>query len=275
VAAKFGVSSETFELYPAFSAIIDSVLKGAREPLAQATTTEMNEFLRLMFSPVAGRMVRTLFLGRVRAERELAAPDNFKIVHLQMGPLSDAQKAWSDALAKLKIDKTPAPELPTDHIELMDSQGHAHRIHLQSMSDTTRTAGDDIAAVLAPSGPYGRVMEIVGPAGTPAAHAAAALAARMWALPWPSHGTRSVLQALQAQPLLAQVEQALLWAAEPGRGDISFVDVAACLAGVSPGWTGGPLSWFWDEQSTQAKALGANAQSAWHAVQERLAEACE
>ena len=34
----------------------------------------MNQFLRLMFSPVAGRMVRTLFLERLRAERELAPP---------------------------------------------------------------------------------------------------------------------------------------------------------------------------------------------------------
>jgi 3-hydroxyacyl-CoA dehydrogenase/enoyl-CoA hydratase/3-hydroxybutyryl-CoA epimerase len=275
VAMKFGVTEETFDLYPAFSAIIDSVLKGAREPLAQATTIEMNEFLRLMFSPVAGRMVRTLFLGRVQAERELAAPKGTKITKILMGPLSDAQKAWADVLAKLKIEKLTNPQLPADHIELVDEQGCTHRLCLQNMDSHTSTAGNDIAVVLAPNGPYGRVMEIVGPANSPLARAAAALAGQMRTLPWPSNGTRSVLQALQNQPLQEQASRALQWAAQPGTGDISHVDVAACLAGVSPGWTGGPLSWLWDEQKTQMPLLDATAKIAWRTVMPRLAEACE
>jgi 3-hydroxyacyl-CoA dehydrogenase/enoyl-CoA hydratase/3-hydroxybutyryl-CoA epimerase len=274
VATQFGVSEEDFRLYPANSAIVDSVLKGAHQPLAQATTTEMNEFLRLMFNPVAGRMVRTLFLGRVRAERELAAPEGLKIAQIQLGPLSQAQQAWSDALAKVKIVKTPAPHLPADHIALIDSQGTAHLVHVQSMGDRTNTAGHAVAAVLAPPGPYGRVMEVVGSADAPAAPAVAALAARMWTLAWPSGSQHSLLQSLQGLSLPAQAACAMQWARQAGNSDVAFADVAACLAGVSPGWSGGPLSWFWDEQATQVGTLDAAAQAAWQAVQPRLAEAC-
>lgn len=275
VAREFGVSAEDYGLYPAFSAIVQSVLMGAGQPLAEATATEMNAFLRLMFSPVAGRMIRTLFLGKVRADRELAAPADLKIQSLLVGPLGPSQQAWADALAKLKIEQKPFSGLPEGHLVIVDGQGAAHRVRLQGMSDQTVTSNDEVAAVLAPSGPYGRVMEIVGPAHSPAAKALAALASRMWTLPWPSNSGTSVLQSMQGLALPAQAACALRWAAQPDAGEISFVDVAACLAGVTPGWSGGSLSWFWDEQTTQADLLDKDAQAAWASVKSRLAEACE
>ena len=85
VAARHGIGEADFGLYPAYSAIVDSVLEGARLPLDAATALEMNQFLRLMFNPVAGRMIRTLFLERVRAERELAAPSGLRIERLGFG----------------------------------------------------------------------------------------------------------------------------------------------------------------------------------------------
>ena len=91
IAARHGVGAEDFGLYPAYSAIVDSVLKGARLPLAEATAVEMDQFLRLMFSPVAGRMVRTLFLERLRAERELAAPAG--AAHRAAGRRPDQRRA--------------------------------------------------------------------------------------------------------------------------------------------------------------------------------------
>jgi 3-hydroxyacyl-CoA dehydrogenase/enoyl-CoA hydratase/3-hydroxybutyryl-CoA epimerase len=33
------------------------------------------------------------------------------------------------------------------------------------------------------------------------------------------------------------------WSSGPDAGDPAFLDVAACLAGVSPAWSGGPLCW--------------------------------
>lgn len=235
VAANKGVSAETFDLYPAYSAIVDSVLKGARLSPADATTMEMNQFLRLMFSPVAGCMVRTLFLERLRAERELAAPADVKLERLAFGALGTA---WAEALAKVKLPQATDPALPADTVELVDAQGGRHHVTVRALGDV----GSGPCVVLAPTGPYGRVMEIVGIDDSTAA-ALTALAGRMWTLAWRTPGPASVLQQLRGLPLEQQVPLAAACAAAPGAGDPAFLDVAACLAGVAPAWSGGPLTW--------------------------------
>ena len=236
VAAAHGVDGERFDLYPAYSAIVDSVLKGAHLPMAEATALEMNQFLRLMFSPVAGRMVRTLFLERLRAERELAPPDDSKLESLRVGPISPARAAWSQALARLKLPQTADTSLPEDTLVWHDTRGHSERLAMRVL-DEAAAASADPQAVLGPAGPYGRVVELVGNSGA----GAALLAARLWALPWRTPGPVGVLQRLRGLDLAAQENLAreLL----PTLGDPAFVDVAACLAGVSPAWSGGPLSW--------------------------------
>ncbi len=273
VAQRFGVSSENFDLYPAYSAIVDSVLKGARRPLDEANAIEMTQFLRLMFSPVAGRMVRTLFLERLRAERELAAPEGFKITAIRHGQITDPRKAWANALAKVKIDTVADPALRADTIEIVDAAGVSHCVQLRVLDDATRTAGQEIAGVLAPSGPYGRVMEIVG-SNAAVADALAALAARMWALPWRSNGDTSLLHALKGKALADQAATAVQWAARPGAGETSFLDVAACLAGLAPGWTGGPLSWLWDEREAHEPQFDPVTKAAWAVLKPRVEQAC-
>ena len=235
VAAKHGVDAETFELYPAYGAIVDSVLKGARQPLAEATSIEMNQFLRLMFSPVAGSMVRTLFLERLRAERELAAPADMLLERLAVGQLGSA---WIDALSKVKLLQAADPLLPADSIELIDARDGRHKIRVHALVDTA----DGPCAVLPPPGPYGRVMEIVG-ADNGTAAALAALAARMGTVAWRTPGPRSVQQQLHGLTLEQQVPIATACAAGPGAGDPAFLDVATCLSGVTPAWSGGPLTW--------------------------------
>ncbi|MBL8346476.1 MAG: enoyl-CoA hydratase/isomerase family protein [Rubrivivax sp.] len=241
VGARHGVDGERYALYPAYGAICDSVLQGAHLPLAEATAVEMNNFLRLMFSPVAGRMIRSLFLERLRAERELAPPAGVALKAIERGPISAARVAWSAALAKLKVEQTESPELPADTLELVDLQGARCRVVLRVLDDDPATHPQP-QLVLAPVGPYGRVVEVVG-ADDAAAAAAAALVTRLWALPWRSPGPLSVLQRLRALPLEQQAMLATAHATAAGAGDPAFLDVAACLAGVSPAWSGGPLSW--------------------------------
>ena len=137
------------------------MLKGARLPLAEATAVEMDQFLRLMFSPVAGRMVRTLFLERLRAERELAAPAGAGIERLAVGPISAARSAWVEALAKVKLPQVTDDTLPDDTLQLIDQQGARRRVALRVL-DEAPLAADAPLAVLAPAGPYGRVLEVVG-----------------------------------------------------------------------------------------------------------------
>lgn len=272
LAGQHGVSPETFDRYPAYSAIVDSVLKGAGLDLAEATAVEMNQFLRLMFNPVAGRMVRTLFLERLRAERELAAPDTVALTALRLGPITSARQAWADAFARLKWPQTQDPDLPPDTAVLVDAQGQHHRVALQVLADSPSHAAA-ATAVLAPAGPYGRVLEVLG--GSPAEQqAVAALAARLWALAWPSGGQSSVLQTLRDRPLVEQVGVATRWAHTHPTGDAAFLDVAACLAGVVPGWTGGPLAWALDNPDQVQPFWDAPTRAAWDAQATRLAEAC-
>lgn len=237
VAARAGVSADDFAHYPAYSAIVDCVLQGARQPLAQATATEMHNFLRLMFNPVAGRMVRTLFLERQRAERELAPPPDAAVETLRSGVVP---AAWEAALSKLKLAREVNPSLADGLLEATDRSGGVHRAWLREVADAPRPA-DAPQLVLAPAGPYGRVIEIVG-GDDRAAAAFAALATRLWALPWRTPGPVSRLAQLAKQPLAAQAQLAAAW----GDLDPAFIDVAACLAGIAPAWSGGPLAWAAD-----------------------------
>jgi 3-hydroxyacyl-CoA dehydrogenase/enoyl-CoA hydratase/3-hydroxybutyryl-CoA epimerase len=240
IAVRHGIAEDDFVHYPAYGAIVDCVLKGARLPLDRANDVEMEQFLRLMFSPVAGRMVRTLFLERLRAERELAAPEGAGIERMVVGPISSARQAWQQALSRAKLPQSTDASLPADTLDIVDRRGTCHRVALRLLDE----AADEVkgpVAVLAPLGPYGRVIEITG-ASDLAAHALAALAAKLWCLPWRTAGEASVLRQLRGQPLLEQTRIASAYASRPDAGDPAFIDVAACLAGVTPAYTGGPLS---------------------------------
>ncbi len=239
VAARHGVSAQDYRDYPAYSAITDCVLDGARLPLAQGTTVEMNIFLRLMFNPVAGHMVRTLFLERLRADRELAPPSDAAIAQLRVGP--DAPAEWAKALAKVKLPQQADAALPAGTLEATDTAGRTHRATLRVLDGgAASSAGTQL--VLAPAGPYGRVLEIAT-ADNAAAATFAVLATKLWSLPWRSPGSGSRLQALRGKPLADQARIASAWTdMEP-----AFTDVAACLAGVTPAWSGGPLIWLADQ----------------------------
>lgn len=245
VALKHGIAASDFELYPAYSAIVDSVLLGAHQPMAQATDTEMHQFMRLMFSPVAGNMIRTLFLNRQRADRELAPPEGLRIEKIAVGTVSAARSAWTTALATAKLLAEPDSALATDTLALLDNTGARHVFALRVLADA---AGDDeplvAFAVLSPNGPFGSVLESVG-ADAAGAAALAALAVRLRALPYTTSAASSALLAqarAEADDADAQALAAQSRAATTPPADTEFYDVAACVAGVSPLWSGGPFT---------------------------------
>jgi len=241
VAEQFGVSSEDFEHYPAYGAIVDSVLRGAWMPLSEATAEEMNQFLRLMFNPVAGRMIRSLFLERLRAERELAAQSGARIDRIAYGRIRPVRQAWVQALARLKLPQSLDAGLPDDTLELVGQAGDRHRLAVRVLDEPVMEFLPG-TMVLGPDGPYGRVVEIVGP-DSRSTEMAAVLAAQLRSLPWRSPGPKSVLQQMRGLALPEQVRVANASASSSQRPDAAFVDVAACLSGVSPAWSGGPLTW--------------------------------
>ena len=140
IALRHGVTAEDFARYPAYGAIVDSVLKGARLPLADATDVEMEQFLRLMFDPTAGRMVRTLFLDRLRAERELAPAADVTVEGFSVGTISGSRREWSAALARLKLPHHADTSLPPDTLEIVDSHGYRQRVALRVLGEPAAAA---------------------------------------------------------------------------------------------------------------------------------------
>ncbi|MFO1270364.1 MAG: hypothetical protein U1F50_01545 [Rubrivivax sp.] len=191
-------------------------------------------------------MIRTLFLERLRAEKELAPPEGLKIESLVHGPISDGRGAWRAAIAKLKLAQREDAAMAADTVELVDGSGAKHAAVLRVLDEPAHGHQPLAQLVLAPAGPYGRVLEIAGAAGTDAP-AFAAFSARLWCLPWRSPGPVPVLQRLRGLPLQQQAALAASCAAHPQAGDAAFLDVAACLAGVAPAWSGGPLAWSLSE----------------------------
>jgi 3-hydroxyacyl-CoA dehydrogenase/enoyl-CoA hydratase/3-hydroxybutyryl-CoA epimerase len=278
LARQHGVSTSDFRDYPAFETIIDCVLLGAGQPLAEATATEMRQFLRLMIDPVAGQMVRTLFLNRQRADRELAAPAGLRIQGIAVGPLSAPLAPWNDALTRSRLPLHHDASLPPDTLLLSDSQGQSHSVRIGTLdSHALSSHGADAEAVLSPAGPYGRVLEVVQATPT-AALALASLAPRLGgALPYRSGDGSSVLRRLAnvaGDSLDAQGLLAVNLLASGAATKAETLDVAACAAGLTPAWTGGPLAHFWAHRERLRARLDAQTLAAWAQLESVLRAAC-
>lgn len=283
IARTHGIGDADFANYPAFGVIVDCVLLGARQPLAEATATEMRQFLRLMVDPVAGQMVRTLFLNRQRVDRALAPPQGLRIEQIRHGAWTPALQPWAEALGRLKLPVSADPALPPGQLAVQDSSGAVHQVALSCLDEPGRAAhpGErgDALAVLSPAGPYGRVLEILGGSAA-AAQAMAALALRLGALPYRS-GSGSgpgLLSALHALPAPghgrpdAQAGAALdLWAAGAVE-QLEWADVAACVSGVSPAYCGGPFAHLRAHHARLLPSWGAARQQAWARLQPGLYE---
>ncbi len=278
LAHQFGVSDADFRDYPAYETIIDCVLLGVRLPLAEASAIEMRQFLRLMFNPVAGNMVRTLFLNRQRADRELAAPTDLSIMHVTLGPLSAEQLPWEQLLAKSRLALHKDVSLPPGTMVLTDSRGASHSIVLAVMGvEPTKVSGATAHAWLSSVNANGRVLEIAK-ATEPAAEALAALAPRLGAaLPYRSGDGTSVLQRLATagnESLDAQSLEALRLLASGAAPQADVLDVAACAAGLSPSWSGGPLTYLWAHRDRLVPQFDDGLRAAWPRLEPLVRTAC-
>ena len=230
----------------------------------------MHQFLRLMFDPVAGRMVRTLFLERLRAERELAPPAGAAIERVVSGALVGAQGEWSQALARTRLPMADDPGSPPTCSSSSVPMARAPGSRCGTVAQQDRTPGPLPLAVLSPAGPYGRVVESVG--ADDATHALVAALAQPPARPGLAHARTGERAAATARPDAGRPggDRARVAAAEHA-GDPAFLDTAACLAGVTPAWSGGPLTWAWAERDALRGRLGTAGERAWARLEPALA----
>jgi 3-hydroxyacyl-CoA dehydrogenase/enoyl-CoA hydratase/3-hydroxybutyryl-CoA epimerase len=80
-----------------------------------------------------------------------------------------------------------------------------------------------------------------------------------------------VLQRLHGASLAVQAAIALESAAADRAGDPAFLDTAACLAGVTPPWSGGPLTWAWAERDDLRAHPADSIRRAWAKLEPALA----
>ena len=77
IGRTLGISDYQLRYYPAYHAILDCVIGGWKLPMTEAGEHEMRVFVELMRDPVAGNMVRSLFLNRQKAAKAgLLAPSS-------------------------------------------------------------------------------------------------------------------------------------------------------------------------------------------------------
>ncbi len=270
IAAFVGVSLQQRVRYPAFDAIMKCVIGGWNRPMDEACHWEMDVFIDLIRNPVAGNMVRTLFLNRQRAIREGQPPKS----------LSDARVAAIGVNAQT--------------IRTLLEKGRAPVINAAELTD------QDIVVVTGDANTVaGKKIIWVGDTEVPAEPLNAPV--RFWLADLTEHGRsaeivvlhddrehedvgRKLAQWLRATVLvikgpmgfLPSLKEAQTSALEAGCNedevvlavalaaarvwmggaitDVEIADVAAVLSGMHPAYTGGPFNYLRQSGRARIKA---------------------
>ena len=172
LAERHGISSEALAQYPAYRAIIRSVLTGTRLALPAACDAEMTRFLDLMFSPVADHMITTLFIERQRVEKAVQLIATTLPRQVRNGPLSAKTSDWQNLFTQCGITLLADANLEADVIELDDTAYTSPvRFNLCEVQNQKDSIQDDTISgqehfpclVLSRSSEHGRVIECLLP----------------------------------------------------------------------------------------------------------------
>jgi len=255
-----GIGEELLARYPAYQAIMNCVVGGWNRPMAQAIRWEMDCFVQLIRDPVAGNMVRTLFLNRQKAAKlgpagVIPASARVAVVGLdgaaalqlfekRKAPVVAAAALTDNDIALLTPGATCVPGIGVDWLGAGD-QG-------------TWTGNAAAAIWLSPPGAHGQVAEILLRRDDAVARDAALLTSRwLGTTSLLTRGTEPLLPTLsaarqQAKELGCSEDETLLavslaaarvWSSG-GIEDTELADVAAVIAGVHPPFTGGPFTYL-------------------------------
>lgn len=275
IAELVGVSEHQRARYPAFNAIMKCVTGGWNQPMDEACRREMDVFVGLMRDPVAGNMVRTLFLNRQRAAKEGLPP---KV-------LADARVAVIGNHAeevRAVLEKARAPVIDAAEKNALDINVLAGGTvvasdlsitWLRDQNDLDTEADTAAAFWLSDASEHGRAAEIVvrkGPEDS--VNAGRTLAQWLRASVLVTTGASAFLPALQAAQAAARkaacseddellavaLAAACAWAAG-GIADVELADVAAVLSGLHPAFSGGPFTYLRQNGLERIRSLAADA----------------
>jgi 3-hydroxyacyl-CoA dehydrogenase / enoyl-CoA hydratase / 3-hydroxybutyryl-CoA epimerase len=262
--ASLGIDAEQRRLYPAYDAIIACVSGGWNLPMTTAGNWEMDRFVELIQDPVAGNMIRALFLDRQRAAKATAGAAQRPARACVTG-----KKALevSTALRSARIEVVAEPETAALTITTGDGPSSSCDIAvdrsasvawLRGSLQSAPALGAAVGIWVGDAGPFGRAVEVCA---EPDADETLGLDVARWmrAAAMVTRGP-SLLQRLAAAAAVSYPaeEKLLAVALEAARTwiggsveDLGIADSLAVTAGLHPAYTGGPYSYL--KQRGQAR----------------------
>ena len=259
IAEALGLGDELLARYPAYRTIMDCVIGGWKMPMDEACHWEMDNFVRLIQDPVAGNMVRTLFLNRQRAAK--LAPSCLDPLATRVAVIGDGAESVQALLAAGKASLVAPAELTERDIAVLMPGAQSDKgIRVAWLSEAATFADKNAAAAvwLSELTAQGRALEVVVPHSDPLALDAGILLGRwLRATVLATSGQRSLLASLQASKaqarqvgcseadeLLAVALAAQKAWGEGGIDDVDLADVVAVIAGQHPAYSGGPFNYL-------------------------------
>lgn len=272
---RCGLPVDRLVHYPAYRTIVQCVAGGFDSPMDAACRWEMDCFVRLIQDPVAGAMVRTLFVNRQRLNK--LRPSAPGLAQARVAVLGKGAAKVERLLAAHEVVLVPWWKLGPTDIAVVTSGARASRGFRVAWLDGEMSAPSSVVADagiwVAEATEHGRVAEIVA-TGDAGRDAALVIAQRLRATPLlsPAPLLRTLAAArgeaerqgfVNGDLLLAvALAAARMWDAGTVE-DPDLADTAAVVAGVSPSYTGGPFNYLREcgEADVRARAARAAAQS--------------
>jgi 3-hydroxyacyl-CoA dehydrogenase/enoyl-CoA hydratase/3-hydroxybutyryl-CoA epimerase len=250
--ASLGIDTEERRLYPAYDAIIACVVGAWELPMTEAGHWEMDRFVELIQGPVAGNMIRALFLDRQRAAKATAGaaqrPARARVsgakaaevaAILRSARVEVTEERESGDVVTIATSAAAARDRPTTVAWLRDSVQPA------------RAFGAAVGVWVGDTSALGRAVEVCV---EPGADETLGLDVARWlrATAMVTRGA-SLLQRLAAaaaatysadEKLLAvALEAARVWIGGSVQ-DLGIADSVAVTAGLHPAYTGGPFNYL-------------------------------
>lgn len=262
IAREIVLAPSLLEHYPAYQAIMDCVVQGWSTPMDAALNNEMDIFVRLIQDPVAGNMMRSLFLDR---QRSLKAFDDLPAAGaIRIGLSGEDTMGLGKSLAAAGFVLAAPSELSEGDIsvtiEVDDARSQTIRIacRREARSAALESGNRLEAGVWTASSPCGRAVEVYS-TGDPVVREVALHVARSLRpdAVLVSAGTESVLarldrvgrkaradgldEGVQLHTIALSAQEAL---ADGWVSDETLVDSAAVVAGLVPAYSGGPFTFL-------------------------------
>lgn len=255
IAAALGLSDDLIEKYPAYTAIMNCVIDGWEIPVDAALDHEMDIFVGLIQNPVAGNMIRSLFLNRQRSLK--AAPISLDPRTAKVAVIGEGGEAVAGRLSLGRAKVVGPDELGAGDVAVRLNGAKAPAgTEVVWLADGAVLSDAGAGVWAAPKSEYGRAVEVVVESDDAAARDAA-LAVVRWLgadAVLVSRGTTSYLESLskvreaaraagcsEEEQLLAVSLAAIRTWLDKGVEDIELADSSAVVAGIAPAYSGGPF----------------------------------